>query len=228
MSRQVSTILDDLFPDDSPEFEAIADAWPKYVIFEMLTLVWDAFDNVKALPKFMSLDFSKGYAQLERSLTDLHASEVTLLYARRFNGFESFIPQYEPWEFENLSERSARPPSGDIGFVLRENRRLRWSVEAKVVNSSTDIARYLGDLDKYLEGKGAPLATEAALGAYLINGKAEDLLASLETAMKTVFKRPPVFSLRPHGTSDHRRDKSKLPVSTPAEFLCHHLVFCLN
>jgi truncated hemoglobin YjbI len=112
--------------------------------------------------------------------------------------------------------------------VLRENRRLRWSVEAKVLNSPNDISRYLGDLDNYLEGKGAPLATEAALGAYLISGKAEEVLASLETAMKTVFKHPPAFSERPHRTSDHLRDTSKLPASTPPEFLCHHLVFSLN
>jgi hypothetical protein len=228
MSRQISTILNDLFPDNSPEFKAIAEAWPEHVIVEMLTLVWDAFDNMRALPNFKSLDFSRDYAQLERSLTDLHTTEVTLLYAQRYDGFESFIPQHEPWEFENLSERSARPPSGDIGFVLRENRRLRWSVEAKVLNSPTDVARYLGDLDKYLEGKGSPLATEAALGAYLISGKAEDFLASLATAMKTVFKRPLAFSSRPHCTSDHRRDKSQLPASTPPEFLCHHLVFSLN
>lgn len=228
MSRRVPTILDDLFPDDSPEFAAIASAWSEHTIIEMLTLVWDAFDNMKALPNYKELDFSKNYAQLERSLTDLHASEVTLLFAQRHTGFESFIPQHEPWEFDNLSERSARPPSGDIGFVMRENRRLRWSVEAKVVNSTADVARYLGDLDKYLEGKGAPLATESALGAYLISGEPEDFFASLETAMKLVFKHPSAFSSRPHRTSDHRRDKSKLPTSTPADFLCHHLVFSLN
>src|ERR1051325_1797137 len=194
----------------------------------MLTLVGGAFDGMKALPNFKSLDFSKNYAQLERSLTDLHANELTLLYAQRYTGFESFIPHHEPWEFENLSKRSARPPSGDIGFVLRENRRLRWSVEAKVLQSPTDTARYLGDLDKYLEGKGAPLATEAALGAYLVSGAAEDVLKSLETAMKTVFNHPAAFSSRPHRTSAHHRDKSKLPVSTPSDFVCHHLAFSLN
>ena len=228
MSRRIPTILDDLFPDDSPEFAAIAYAWSEHAVVQMLTLVWDGFDNMKALPKFKSLDFSKNYAQLERSLTDLHASEVTLLYAQRYTGFESFIPHHEPWEFENLSKRSARPPSGDIGFVLRENRRLRWSVEAKVVNSITDTARYLGDLEKYLEGKGAPLATESALGAYLVSGTGEDFLKSLETEMKTVFVHPPAFSTRPHRTSFHRRKQSKLPVSTPPEFLCHHLAFSLN
>lgn len=227
MSRRAPTILDDLFPDTAPEFTAIADAWPKHVITEMLTLVWDAFDNLKAAPNFKSLDFSKDYAQLERSLTDMHQIEVTLLWKRR-SGFESFIPHHEPWEFENLSDRSARPPSGDIGFVLLENRRMRWSVEAKVLKSPTDTARYLGDLKKYLDGKSSPLATESALAGYLITGKAEDFLNTLQIEMKVSLKCVSEFPSRPHRTSEHVRDKSKLPPQTPREFLCHHMPFSLN
>jgi hypothetical protein len=227
MSRRAPTILDDLFPDTSPEFAAIADAWPKHVVVEMLTLVWDAFDNLKASTNFKSLDFSKDYAQLERSLTDLHMSEVTLLWKRR-SGFESFIPHHEPWEFENLSERSARPPSGDIGFVLRENRRLRWSVEAKVLKSSTDITRYLGDLTKYLDGKNSPLSTEAALGGYVLKGKLEDTFTALQVEMKVDLKPSIDFPSRAHRTSEHIRDKAKLPSATPSEFMCHHMLFSLN
>jgi hypothetical protein len=227
MSRRAPTILDHLFPDTSPEFAAIADSWPKHVVVEMLTLVWNAFDNLKASANFKSLYFSKDYAQLERSLTDLHMSEVTLLW-KRGSGFESFIPQHEPWEFENLSGRSARPPSGDLGFVLRENRRLRWSVEAKVLKSSADISRYLGDLNKYLEGKSSPLATQAALGGYVITGKLEDVFNALQIELNVVLRPSVEFSSRAHRTSEHLRDKSKLPPSTPPGFVCHHLLFSLN
>lgn len=227
MSRRVPTILDDLFPDTAPEFTAIADAWPKHVIVEMLTLVWESFDNLKASPNFKSLDFTKDYAQLERSLTDLHQIEVTKLWKSR-SGFESFVPHHEPWEFENLSDRSARPPSGDIGFVLIANRRMRWSVEAKVLNLPTDTARYLGDLEKYLAGKSSPLATEGALGGYLLTGKAKDFLAVLQTKIKAPLRPAADFPSRPHRTSDHIRDKSKLPSHTPPGFLCHHMVFSLN
>jgi hypothetical protein len=227
MSRRTSTILDDLFPDTLPEFMAIADAWPKHVVVEMLTLVWGAFDNLKKSPNFRSLDFSKDYAQLERSLTDLHMSEVTLLW-KRGSGFESFIPHHEPWEFENLSDRSARPPSGDIGFVMRENRRFRWSVEAKVLKSSTDTARYLNDLKKYLEGKASPLAIEAALAGYLLAGKPEDFLRAIQAEMRTPLKSIAAFSKRAHRVSEHHRDKSKLPRHTPTKFICNHLAFSLN
>ena len=227
MSRRVLTILDDLFPDTSPEFVAIADAWPKHAVVEMLTLVWDAFDNLKKSPNFKSLDFSKNYAQLERSLTDLHMSEVTLLW-KRGSGFESFIPHHEPWEFENLSGRSARPPSGDIGFMMRENRRLRWSVEAKVLKSATDIACYLNDLKKYLEGKGSPLAIEAALAGYLLAGKPEDFFKTIQAKIGSLLKSIEAFSERAHRVSEHDRDKSKLPKHTPSQFICNHLVFSLN
>jgi hypothetical protein len=227
MSRRAPTILDDLFPDTSAEFAAIADAWPKHVVVEILRLVWNAFDNIKISPNFKSLNFSKDYAQLERSLTDLHQSEVTLLW-KRGSGFESFIPHHEPWEFENLSNRSARPPSGDIGFVLRENRRLRWSVEAKVSESPTDTTRYLGDLEKYLKGKSSPLSTESALGGYLLTGTAEDFLNALQSKMKSRLKASAEFPGRPHRISEHIRDQSKLPASTPAKFMCHHMVFSMN
>lgn len=226
MNGRLPTIFDDLFPDSSPEFAAICDAWPDAVIIEMLTLVWDAFDQLKALPNFRQLDFAQDYAQLKRSLTDLHAQEVTLLYKRR-TGYESFMPHHEPWEFETLSDRSARPPSADIGFVLRANRRLRWAVETKVLENPDDIARYLEDLGKYLTGKSSPLSTQAALGAYLIQGQPDSVFLCLASALGTPLAVHPAFPFRPHRTSEHRRDKSKLPAVTPTEFVCHHLVFSL-
>lgn len=228
MSRRAPTIFDDLFPDTSPEFAAIADAWPKHIIVEMLSLVWDAFDNMKALPNFRSLDFSKEYAQLERSLTDLHMSEVTLLHIKRGNGFESYIPHHEPWEFQNLTRRSARPASGDIGFILNNNRRLRWSVEAKVLKSSGDVSRYLGDLEKYLKGKSSPFSTEGALGGYLVSGKIEDFFDLLGIKIKKKLRRVSEFAGRAHRISNHVRNKAFLPASTPPEFVCHHMIFSLN
>lgn len=227
MSRRAPTILDDLFPDTSPEFADIVSTWPKHVVLEMLTLVWGAFDNLKASPNFKSLDFSKDYVQLERSLTDLHMIEVTLLW-KRGSGFESFVPHHEPWEFENLSKRSARPPSGDIGFVLRENPRIRWSVEAKVLESPIDIARYLGDLKKYLAGKGSPLSTEAALGGYLVNGKPEELFNAIQGKINAALTPSPDFPLRAHRISLHIRDKANLPLATPSSFACHYMLFSLN
>ena len=139
MSARLPTIYDDLFPDASPEFRAVADAWPPQVVRQILALVWDGFDRMKTLPNFAQLDFSKDYAQLERSLTGLHMEEITGLWAENLSFFESFQPKHEPWEFESLQDRKARPPSCDLGFVLMSNRRLRWSVEAKVVGNRSPV-----------------------------------------------------------------------------------------
>lgn len=105
---------------------------------------------------------------------------------------------------------------------------MRWSVEAKVLKSPKDTARYLRDLEKYLEGKGSPLATEGALGGYLITGKPEEFLSALQTELKVKLKHSPAFPSRPHRTSEHMRNKKKLPGATPPEFLCHHMPFSFN
>ena len=228
MKRRLSTIFDDLFPDSLPEFAAIAHVWPDHVVVQMLTLVWDAFDRVRALPRFDELDFTKDYAQLERSLTDLHAYHVTLLFANRASNFESFVPQHEASEFENLTKPSARPPSCDIGFVLCANPRIRWSVEAKVLQSPTNTHRYVDDLNKYLEGTGSPFSNQGALVAYLLSGQPDDVFPKLALLLGQQLRPHAAFRERPHRVSQHQRDESNLPTSTPGEFICHHLIFALT
>lgn len=228
MSARLQTIFDDLFPDSTPEFREIADAWPPHVVTQILTLVWDGFDRLKALPNFKQLDFSKHYAQLERSLTDLHMSEINLLWRETATSFESFIPQHEPWEFHGLTNRSARPPSCDLGFILLSNRRIRWSVECKVMESASAVAEYIGDLRKYLDGRSAPFATQAALGAYLISDRGPDLFDALAIKLECALKPHSDFGSRRHRCSEHERASEMLIQGMPKTLTCHHLVFELN
>lgn len=228
MSSRLPTILDDLFPDSSPEFRKIAEAWPPHVTTQMLTLVWGGFDRIKALPTFKQLDFSKNYAQLERSLTDLHMSEITLLWKEISTAFESFIPQHEPWEFCSLSKPSARPPSSDLGFILLTNRRIRWSVEAKVLESASAVSEYISDLEKYLNGRSSPFSAEAAIGAYLISDKAQMLFDTIVKKMMCELISHPAFASRPHRYSNHDRAPNRLQAGMPAAFVCHHLAFELS
>jgi hypothetical protein len=228
MNSRLPTILDDLFPDSAPEFSAIADVWPAHVVKQMLTLVWDAFDRMKAMPNFRQLDFAAGYAQLERSLTDLHMDEITLLWRENASKFESFIPKHEAWEWQAITRRSARPPSCDLGFVLLSNRRIRWAVEAKVLESPTAIADYLADLQKYLDGRSAPFATESALGAYLVSGASDEVFTAIAQRLNCELKPRKDFPLRPHRCSEHKRSVEQPVAGMPAIFICHHLVFSLN
>ena len=228
MSLRLPNVFDDLFPDDSPEFSAIASAWPAHVVKQILTLVWRGFDQLKALPRFKQLDFAGDYAQLERSLTDLHMDEITLLWRETGNSFESFIPKHEPWEWHQITKRSACPPSCDLGFVLRSNRRIRWAVEAKVLQSPAAITKYLADLEKFLDGRSAPFSTESALAAYLISGTPDEVFMAIAEKLHGELKLHVDFPSRPHRCSEHERNTAKLAEGMPTAFICHHLVFSLN
>ena len=229
MNARLPTIFDDLFPDSTPEFRAIADVWPAKVVHQILTLIWEGFDRLKSLPNFRQLDFSKGYAQLERSLTDLHMGQITSLWGANASRFESFIPKHEPWEFHSLKKRSARPPSCDLGFVLLSNPRIRWSVEAKVLESSGAAAEYVADLQKYLDATSSPFSAQAALGAYLISCDSEEFFTTVAKKLKCTLSPHNEFPSRPHRCSEHERPADKLSVEgMPTSFICHHLAFKLN
>ncbi len=226
MSRRVSTLFQQAWPH-TPEFDAIAHAWPDDVVVEMLSLVWSGFDRMKAL-HLNSVDFSLTIHQLERSLTDLHAREITLLWKSHRNGFESFLPKHEAWELASCSSPSAMPPSYDFGFELVSDPRLRWPVEAKVMAHDGDVSRYLDDLrSKYLTGKGAPFSRSAALIGYLRSGAAGAALTAIETSLRQKLVAYPAFKTRAHRTSRHRKKLGTNPSKTIPDFVCHHLIASL-
>ncbi len=222
MKRRAPSLHEALFPVDLPEFAAIAELWPKDVVNEMLGLVWDAFDQMK-IQHFKGFDFSQPLEQVERSLTDLHADEITLLWKRRHDGFGSFIPKHEAWEFRNRQSAGAMPASIDIGFVLISNRSVRWSVEAKVLENPADVSRYLSDLaDKYLSGRGSTLSEIAALAGYLRHGDPDDVFTCLQSRLAQTLEPYPEFANRAHRITRHKRQLAGFTDETP--FTCHHLI----
>ena len=226
MRRRAPSLHEALFPVDLPEFENIVNHWPDAVIHEMLTLVWDGFEQMKS-QHLREFDFSQPIEQLERGLTDLHMDEITLLWKQHRDGFESFIPKHEAWEFRNRKSASSMPASIDVGFVLVANRSLRWSVEAKVLEHPEDVGRYLADLTgKYLTGKSALHSTTAALAGYLRRGLAESVFPHLEKRLAQSVKPSDSFQNRPHRVSEHRRKHERADEEIP--FTCHHLILALS
>lgn len=227
MSRRIATLHEQIWPE-APEWSAIAEAWSEEIVCQMLSLVWDGFDSMKT--KYLSkVDFTQSIFQLERSLTDLHAIEIQLLHRQRGGGFESFIPMHEAPEISSISHPSAMPPSYDIGFVHVSDYRLRFPVEAKVLDSPSDVKRYLDDLrGKYLTGKGAPYALEAALLGYLKSGLPADAFVAAESALSLKMQFVTAFSKRDHRTSRHARTVKGRGHTTPSSFLCHHLIVALS
>ena len=223
MSRRITTIFDHAFPN-APEWNAIADAWSQAVVEEMLTLVWEGFDQMKrrALNK---VDFTQPLHQVERTLTDAHMSAITLLWKANRTGFESFLPKHEAWEPSSITSPSAMPPSYDIGFENVNDPRLRWPVEAKVLARPTDVNRYLGDLkQKYLSGTGAPFSTEGALLGYLVTGQASGTLVAIQSSLGEKLKSFPLFASRHHKTSQHPRSVQGIHSGDSHTFVCHHLI----
>jgi len=224
MKARAPSLHEALFPVDLPEFAAIAELWPEDVVNEMLGLVWDAFDQMKA-QHLQGFDFTLPLEQLERSLADLHMDEITLLWKQRGDGFGSFMPKQEAWEFRNRKSAGAMPPSIDICFVLIANRSVRWNVEAKVLEEPSDVNRYLSDLtEKYLSGKGAPLSDTAALVGYLRRGLADDVFPHLHSRLRRDLKPYAKFAERAHRVTHHKRDIADFD-ETP--FTCHHLILGL-
>ena len=224
MKRRSPSLHEHVFPVDLPEFAAIAELWPEDVVNEMLGLVWDAFDQMKA-QHFQGVDFTEPFEQLERSLTDLHMDEITLLWKQERDGFGSFIPKHEAWEFRNRKNAGSMPPSIDLGFVLEANRAVRWNVEAKVLEEPSDVSRYLSDLtEKYLSGKGAALSDTAALVGYLRQGVPDDVFPHLHSRLRQTLKPYAKFAERAHRITHHKRDIADFD-ETP--FTCHHLILGL-
>jgi len=223
MSRRITTIFDHAFPD-TPEWNAITEAWPADVVKEMLTLVWEGFDQMKS-GLLSRVDFSQPLNQLERTLTDSHATAITLLWKANSGGFGSFLPKHEAWEPTGIENPSAMPPSYDIGFENVNDPRLRWPVEAKVLGRPSDVQRYLGDLRvKYLKGVGAPFSTQAALVGYLREGEPVDVILTLQSQPDMDFKPLPLFRKRFHYITEHPRSVPGINNGSAHQFICHHLI----
>ena len=105
------------------------------------------------------------------------------------------------------------------------NPSLRWNVEAKVLEESSDVSRYLSDLTgKYLSGKGALLAETAALVGYLRRGLEYDVFPHLQSRLRKALEPYAEFPGRAHRISHHKRT---IEGSKETPFTCHHLILGL-
>ena len=222
------TIHQTLWPDSAPEFSNIANLWPEDMVNEMLALVWDGFDRLNR-GKLCRVDFTQDYEQIERSLTELHSIEIQTLWAQRTSGFAAYIQVHESWDWESRSSARAIPPSIDIGFLLRSNERIRFPVEAKLLETVARTAPFIKDLtDKLLAGKGAVFTTKGALVGYLRSGNPSAVFPEIETALDVKLLASDHFSARPHRQSVHQRSKEVLKAGVPSNFECHWMIMGLS
>lgn len=202
---------------ETPLFEAIARRWCEDHSFLLMDLIWRACDRIrdnelKTMP-VVATDEAK-----EESLNNL----VCLRIQELKSGDAPFAVVHQPPEQFHRKTRNAQSPCPDVGFVWYANPNCVWPIEGKVLNSPTDVEAYAGEMNNFLTGRYATFSREAALLAYLIEGRPDETLRNIA---KRIRKRPyshPKLPNRPHQITKHRR--MEIAARKAEDFYCHHLV----
>lgn len=182
-------------------------AWAEDVIELALTLVWRGFDRVMANELKGRHDLADlDPEQLEREITQWHSLSITVIWAQVTNGYSSLIPVHEHHEFEKRKGGKAVPPSNDIGFVHRDNKRLCLPIEGKLLPTAKALSEYVKDVtDKYVMGVAAPFVGECGMVGYLLQGTASGVFNKLASELKQSLLCVESFRDRPHRTTEHSR-----------------------
>lgn len=204
-------------PQDSvpPNFVALAKRWYPDLSTNLLTFVWQGYDLLTA-----ELPAGIDKRDLERSISQ----SLELRIRRVMSGDEPFDIQHGPYERETMCQPPAQPPQYDLAFVLREDERLMWPLEAKVLETDSSVAGYVNDLrNEFLTCRYSPFSSEAAMLAYLLRGRPERFFENIAAKVPCIMLANPSFPARPCKMSDHIRS---LPTGKryPVAFRCHHLV----
>lgn len=208
-----------------PGSEELLSLWNDSLTDKLLQIVWNAYDL--KFKEWSKQDWSdKHYDDLERSLSE----ELEIAIQRCMDGYLPVDVQYSPAERESRADPPAKPPEYDIAFKWRDDPRIMWPLEAKVLKSDTvtDLKDYVETIQqRFLTGYYAPFSNGGAMLAYLKSGFPESVCRNIETKLSCTLSPHTKFSVRCHKTSDHSR---KIPSDKnyPIEFRCHHLIMPLS
>lgn len=207
---------------DRPKL-AVADHWSRDFSTNLLKHVWRGYDLLHR-EVLSQIDCSQAEDDLERNITELLEPRIRL----GMSGDEPFYVQHGPFERETRAPAPAQPPQYDIAFILHDNPRFMWPLEAKVLRTDSEgsITQYARDVNKeFLTCRYAPFSKEGAMLGYLLSGDLNEVFRSIEKRVPCKLTHHPEFQRRQHKTSDHTR---KIPPGKesvyPLEFRCHHLI----
>jgi hypothetical protein len=208
---------------DRPKL-AVVDHWSSDFSTILLGHVWRGYDLMrrKMMPP---IDVTMAEDDVERNLSELLEPEIQISMR---TGDEPFYVQHAPHERETRKGGKAEPPEYDIAFVLYENPRYMWPLEAKVLKTDSEgsAAQYARAVnEQFLTCRYAPFSKEGAMLGYLLSGDPDEAFRSIEKKVPCTLTHHPEFPMRPHKTSDHKR---KVPPGKeseyPSDFRCHHLI----
>lgn len=193
--------------------------WSRKHSKDFLQLVWQGIDLFKR--DFSNIDLSKVNLQIERSF----CKNLELRIRRVMSGEEPFDVQHESWEDENAN--SQRPVQNEIAFIMRENERLSFPIEVKVLKIDGQVSEYVKDVNEaFIPCIYAPFSYEGSMLGYLLSGTPLKAFQKIGKSLATKLHHHPDFKDRPHKFSEHTRQvpQGKEEVY-PAQFRCHHLIF---
>jgi hypothetical protein len=205
---------------DTPEFNSVLHSLKQAGSTILLALVWKAYDKF-CKETVVQVDCSKEDEDLERDITQLYEPMIHEV----MTGYEPFYVQHGPYERESRESAPAQPPQYDIAFILRNNPRVMWPLEAKVLRTDGRVAGYIKDMQcNFLTCRYAPFSSEAAMLGYLLSGNSKVVFVSIAQKSKWELNVHKDFPKRNHRTSDHKR---KVPKDKhyPVHFRCHHIIF---
>jgi len=204
---------------DSADFVSVAKEWQADATTILLGFVWQGYDSFRK-NVLSQIDCSQAEDQLERSITQYLTPEVR----DAMTGYEPFHMEQGVYEFETRELAPSQPPLYDIAFVLRQNPRIMWPLEAKVLKTDGSVGEYVKEINNnFLTCRYAPFSSEAAMLGYLLAGNPT-------TAFRNIAEKAPCdmsdnvnFIERSHKISIHTRSVPQ-GKTYPVNFICHHLI----
>lgn len=217
------TVAEIRYPHAPKEMVATAKRWSKDASGIMLDAVWRGFDKLKG-DSALTAAMVGAEEDVERGITEFLALAIEDVLTRE----EPFRLLHGAFEQESRKDAPAQPPAYDIAFVYRENIRIRWPIEAKVIPSgrrapTNYVATATGRL---LTGTYAPFTPAGAMVGYVLTadvGASDRCFASIAEMLGCTMRRPNAWRNRRHRMSSHKRNVPKGKYY-PVKFLIHHLM----
>lgn len=204
------------------EFSELARAWAPDGSRILLDLVWRGYDRLRA-EVLDRIDCTQSNRDLERNITQMLEPRIR----QASDPYTPFYVQHGPYEDESAVSSQAQPPQYDLAFVLYENERVMWPLEAKILRTDKRVAPYVKDVnEQFMTCRYSPFSKEGAMLGYLVKGNEDTALSEIAEKLNATLAPHMSFPQRPHRTSDHTRT---VPAGKPypADFRCHHLIFRL-
>ena len=219
--QEPRTSFDLRWPEIS-EYVGLAQNWSEDAVERMLRTVWDGYDAL--VTGFLAqIDMTEAEEELERTITQL----LEPCIRQCLSGDEPYYIQHGPYEYATRQRAPAQPPQYDMAFVLYQNGRIMWPLEAKVLHNDNTVAEYVKAVkNELLTGRYAPCTSSAAMLGYLLRGSPARAFGKIEVALACDLRPLGSFSTRNHRISNHSR-KLTQPSFASGSFQCHHLIMTL-